>query len=187
MTDPETHWSGKYLAIHQEGRWEYVSRVRGIGAAAILAIDRDPDNDSGSDLRGDHVILVEQYRVPLKANCLELPAGLIGDETAGEPVIEAAGRELEEETGYRAGRIENLGHFCSSPGLTSETFTLVRATELDKIGAGGGTDDEDIVVHRIPLSGIADFVSAKRDEGCIVDVRILTLLGAGWLNGDPAG
>ena len=127
-----THWSGNYLAIHQEGRWEYVSRVRGIGAAVLLAIDRDE--------MGDHVILVEQYRVPLKANCIELPAGLVGDDQAGEAAADAAGRELEEETGFRAGKLENLGRFCSSPGMTSETFTLLKATDLTRVGPGGGTD-----------------------------------------------
>ncbi|RED16812.1 NUDIX hydrolase [Parasphingopyxis lamellibrachiae] len=169
----ETHWSGKYLAIHQEGRWEYVSRVRGIGAAVLLAIDSDP--------AGDHIILVEQYRVPLKANCLELPAGLVGDETAGEAVETAASRELEEETGYRAGRIENLGRFCSSPGMTSETFTMLRASALEKVGEGGGTADENITVHRVALNDIASFVEAKRAEDCVIDVRILLLLGAGML------
>lgn len=171
--DRTTHWSGKYLAVHQQGRWEYVSRVRGIGAAVLLAIDEDSD--------GRHVLLVEQYRVPLKANCLELPAGLVGDETSGEAPEIAAGRELEEETGYRAGKIENLGRFCSSPGMTSETFTLLRATDLTRIGEGGGTDSEDITVHRVKLSDVADFVANKRDERCIIDVRMLALLGAGWL------
>lgn len=168
-----THWAGNYLAIHQEGRWEYVSRVRGIGAAVLLAIDKDP--------AGDYIILVEQYRVPLKANCLELPAGLIGDETAGETAATAAARELEEETGYRAGKIETLGRFCSSPGMTSETFTMLRATNLEKVGEGGGTEHENITVHRVALKDIAGFVEAKRTEDCIIDVRILTLLGAGML------
>lgn len=168
-----THWSGNYLAIHQEGRWEYVSRVRGIGAAVILAIDRDE--------AGDHVILVEQYRVPLKANCIELPAGLVGDTSNGEDPADAAARELEEETGYRADRLELLGRFCSSPGMTSETFLMVQATELEKVGPGGGTDHENIVVHRVELAEISKFIAEKRTEGCIIDVRILTLLGTGYL------
>ena len=169
----ETHWSGNYLAIHQEGRWEYVSRVRGIGAAVILAID--------SDATGDHIILVEQYRVPLRANCIELPAGLVGDMTTGEEAADAAGRELEEETGYRAGQLENLGRFCSSPGMTSETFTLLKATDLTKVGAGGGTDHENITVHRVALAEIADFIAQQRDAESIIDVRIAMLLSAGWL------
>ncbi|MFN5903785.1 MAG: NUDIX hydrolase, partial [Novosphingobium sp.] len=109
----EIHWQGKYIVAKTRGRWEYVSRARGIRAAVILAIDPE-----------DHVILVEQFRVPLGRPCIELPAGLIGDETAGEDPVEAAMRELEEETGYRAGRMENLGDYHSSPGMVSESFTL---------------------------------------------------------------
>jgi len=159
-------WSGRYLAVHTEGRWEFVSRVRGIGAAAILALD------------GDSVILVEQYRAPLKANCIELPAGLVGDDTAGEAAEIAAARELEEETGYCASRIESLGRFCSSPGMTSECFTLLRATGLEKVSEGGGVEGEDIAVHRVALGEVAGFIEAKRAEGCVIDVRILLLLGA---------
>lgn len=174
MADPvETPWQGRYLAIRTEGNWDYVSRVRGIGAAVILAIDDAED--------GRHVILVEQWRVPLKAPCLELPAGLVGDESADEAPEEAAARELEEETGYRASRIENLGRFCSSPGMTSESFTLFRASGLDKIGEGGGTEHEGIAVHRVALDAVAGFVEAKRAEGCVIDVRLLLLLGAGMV------
>ena len=84
-------------------------------------------------------MLVEQYRVPLGRNCIELPAGLIGDETEGEDPLEAAGRELEEETGYRAAKLESLGEYYSSPGMVSESFTLVRASGLTRVGDGGAT------------------------------------------------
>lgn len=156
------------------GRWEYVGRVRGIGAAALLAIDEDTDGRR-------FAILVEQYRVPLEAHCLELPAGLVGDNEEGETPERAAAKELEEETGYRAGTIENLGRFCSSPGMLSETFTLFRASQLEKVGEGGGTESEDIAVHCVALDEIAAFVAAKRAAGCVIDVRILTLLGAGLI------
>jgi ADP-ribose pyrophosphatase len=172
VSDPiEVRWQGKYIAAKTEGRWEYVSRVSGIGAAVIVAID---DGD---------VILVEQYRVPLKANCLELPAGLVGDETLGEPIEVAAARELEEETGYRPARIEIIGKFASSPGMVSETFTLVRAVELTRVSDGGGVEGEDIVVHRVPLADVAGFIDAKRAEGVVMDVKLLLLLGAGILAG----
>src|SRR3546814_3610753 len=68
----ETRWEGRFITVRQQGTWEYVSRSRGIHAAVILAIDDAAD--------GRHVILVEQYRVPLKRNCLELPAGLVRSE-----------------------------------------------------------------------------------------------------------
>ena len=172
MTQPvETMWQGQFITAKREGRWEYVGRTRGIHAAVILAVD------------DGHVLLVEQYRVPLKARCLELPAGLVGDEEEGETLEAAAARELEEETGYRPAHIEPVGRFASSPGMVSETFTLVRATGLEKVGDGGGVAGEDIAVHRVPLADIDRFVAAKRAEGAAMDVKLLLLLGAGLLAG----
>jgi len=169
----ETRWEGRFITVQQQGTWEYVSRARGIHAAVILAIDEAAD--------GRHVILVEQYRVPLKRNCLELPAGLVGDDSAGEASEAAARRELEEETGYRAAHWRTVGEFFSSPGMVSESFTLLVATELMKVGPGGGVDGEDIIVHRVPIAEVADFVAAKRAEGCGIDVRVAMLLAGGLL------
>jgi ADP-ribose pyrophosphatase len=132
-------------------------------------------------LDAGHVLLVEQYRVPLGKFCLELPAGLIGDETEGEEALESAMRELEEETGYRAAQWEDLGEFYSSPGMISESFTMVRATGLTRIGEGGGTEHEDIVVHRVPLERIAETIAEHRARGHGIDVRLLMLLGGALL------
>jgi ADP-ribose pyrophosphatase len=163
----EIVWQGKYITAKKRGRWEYVGRPRDIRAAVILAVE------------DGHVLLVEQFRVPLGKRCLELPAGLIGDETEGEEPLAAAGRELEEETGWRAGTLDDCGEFYSSPGMVSESFTLVRARGLSEIGPGGGTDSEDIVVHRVPLAQIAAFVEDRRGAGVGIDVRIMGLLLAG--------
>ncbi|NBW76760.1 MAG: NUDIX hydrolase [Sphingomonadaceae bacterium] len=162
----QVHWQGKYIVAKTRGRWEYVSRARGIRAAVIIAIDPD-----------DHVILVEQYRVPLGRACIELPAGLIGDETEGEDPADAAARELEEETGYRAGRIEVLGEFHSSPGMVSESFTLLRAHDLTRVGPGGGTESEQITVHRVPRGNLPAFIAERRARGDAMDVKLLLLLG----------
>jgi ADP-ribose pyrophosphatase len=161
----EIVWQGRFIIAKRQGKWEYVSRARGIRAAVIVAIDEG------------HVLLVEQYRVPLGRRCIELPAGLIGDDMVGEDPLDAAGRELEEETGYRAGRLENLGDYYSSPGMVSEAFTLVRAHDLTQVSEGGGVAGEDIVVHRVQLANLSCFLAAKRDEGCGVDVRLLMLIG----------
>jgi ADP-ribose pyrophosphatase len=166
----EVAWEGRFIVAKKRGKWEYVSRTRGIGAAVILAID------------AGEVILVEQYRVPLGKRCLELPAGLVGDHDEGESVAISAARELEEETGYRPAHIETLGYFHSSPGMVSEGFTLVRATGLTRVGEGGGEGDEDITVLRVPLGEIPAYVAAKRAEGVAIDVKILTLLGPTLLN-----
>jgi ADP-ribose pyrophosphatase len=161
----EIMWTGRYITAKQRGKWEYVGRARNIGAAVIVAIAEG------------HVLLVEQYRVPLQARCLELPAGLVGDETEGEDVVTSAARELEEETGWRPDHIELLGTYASSPGMVSETFTLVKAHGLTKVSEGGGIEGEDITVHRIALTDVATFVERKRRDGVVIDVKLLLLLG----------
>lgn len=162
-------WTGRFVVAKRRGRWEYAGRARGIRAAAIVALD------------AGEVILVEQYRVPVGKVCLELPAGLIGDETEGEDALDSAARELEEETGYRAAQWENLGEFYSSPGMVSESFTLVKATGLTKVGEGGGTEHEDIVVHRVPLTRMSETIVEHRARGHAIDVRLLLLLGGALL------
>ncbi len=174
MNLPEDiRWEGRFIVAKTRGKWEYVSRSRGIGAAVILAIEEAPD--------GRHVILVEQFRVALGRRSIELPAGLVGDgDEADEAPALAAARELEEETGYHAGHIEELGRFHSSPGLVSESFTLFRARDLTRVNGGGGTPGEDITVHRVPLDGLEPWLAARRAEDYAVDVKLLLLLGAGF-------
>ena len=168
MTDEQEEivWQGKFIAAKRKGKWEYVSRTRNVTAAVILAIDDDA------------VILVEQHRAPLGRNCLELPAGLVGDEQEGEEVESAAIRELEEETGYRAAHLVDLGRYFASPGMSSEYFTLLRAEGLTKVGEGGGVPGENIIVHRVPLDTLPAFVAAKREAGVAMDVKLLILMGA---------
>ena len=162
-------WEGRFITAKREGKWEYVSRSRGIRAAVILAIDED------------HVLLVEQYRVPLGKNCIELPAGLVGDhdDNADEDASLAAIRELEEETGYRAETMEDCGEYYSSPGMVSESFSLFKASGLTKIGEGGGVDGEDIIVHRVALNDMAGFIQQKRLEGLAIDVKLLLFFPLG--------
>jgi ADP-ribose pyrophosphatase len=169
-TTVETMWEGRYIAAKRQGTWEYVNRTRGIGAAVVLAVE------------DGHVLLVEQYRVPLGRRCLELPAGLIGDEDADEsdPAL-VGGRELEEETGWRADTVEIVGVFASSPGMVGETFTLVRAHGLTRVGPGGGVAGEDIAVHRVAMTDLPAFIAAKRAEGVAMDVKLLALIGPSLL------
>ncbi|QJQ32722.1 NUDIX hydrolase [Sphingomonas lacunae] len=169
----ETMWQGRFITAVRQGKWEYVNRARGIRAAVILAID-DADD-------GRHIILVEQYRVPLGKPCIELPAGLVGDEDTDEPPEIAAARELEEETGYVAAEWQVAGDFYSSPGMVGESFTMMVARGLTKVAEGGGVAGEDIIVHRVPLSGIDGFVADKRSEGYAIDVKLVSLLSANWL------
>lgn len=173
----ETMWEGRFITAKKRGRWEYVGRSRGIRAAAVFAIDEDSDG-------AQNVILVSQYRVPLGRFCLEIPAGLVGDDegSEGEPAAEAAARELEEETGYRAAKIEALGEYYSSPGMVTEAFTLVKATGLTKVSEGGGLPGENITVHRVALNQLPEFVTKWRELGHGVDVRVAMLMTSGFLS-----
>jgi ADP-ribose pyrophosphatase len=168
--EPEVVWSGRFIEAKRLGKWEFVSRTRGVGAAVILAVE------------DGHVLLVEQYRVPLGARCLELPAGLVGDESEGEAAAVAAIREIEEETGYRAERAVDLGRYHASPGMSSEGFTLIRAEGLSRVGEGGGVEGENIEVHRVKLEEVTEFVAGRRAAGVAIDSKLLLLLGAGMVN-----
>ena len=166
----KVEWEGKYLRIVRVGTWEYVERCGGVHAVVILA---EHDNK---------VVLIEQPRTPLgERKCIELPAGLVGDEDPDATVEDTAIKELEEETGFTADRIEVIGEFFSSPGMVAEGFTLVRAHGLSKVGDGGGNEHEEIEVHLVPRAEAAAFVERKRAEGCAVDVKMLLLLAGGIL------
>jgi len=161
----QTMWQGKYISALKRGRWEFVSRTGSTNAVVILAEHEDK------------VILIEQYRVPVGRRCVELPAGLVGDEDKNATVEGTAVKELEEETGFTADRIERLGEFHSSPGMVAESFTLVRAHGVRKVGEGGGTEHEDITVHLVPRAEIPAFVEQRRAAGCAVDVKLLLFMG----------
>jgi ADP-ribose pyrophosphatase len=122
------------------------------------------------------MILVEQPRVAPDCRCIELPAGLVGDEDPTATVEATAVKELEEETGFTAERIERLGEFYSSPGMLAEAFTLVRAHGVRKIGEGGGDHSEDIMVHLVPRADVQNFIEQKRAEGVGADAKLLLLL-----------
>ena len=154
-------WQGKYIRAVKRGRWEYVSRVGDVRAVVIFA-----------EFEGK-VILIDQTRVALGRRCLELPAGLVGDEDPNATVEETAVKELEEETGFTADRIERLGEFHASPGMLSEGFTLVRAHGVRPTGAA---HEVDIVVHLVPRADVPAFIEQKRAEGMAIDVKLLIFL-----------
>ena len=165
LPPPEEMWAGKFVRAIKRGKWEYASRVNGINAVVILA------EHEGK------LILVDQPRVPPDCRCIELPAGLVGDTDADATVESTAIKELEEETGFTAERVERLGEYYASPGMLSESFTLVRAHGVRRIGEGGGDENEDINVHLVPRSDIPSFIEQKRAEGFGVDVKLLLFLG----------
>ena len=165
LPPPEVMCEGRFVRLVKRGKWEFASRARNINAVVIIA-----EHDG-------KVILVDQPRVPLGARCVELPAGLVGDEDPNATVEATAIKELEEETGFTAERIEVLGEFYASPGMVSESFTLARAHGVRRIGEGGGDENEDILVHLLARADIPNFLEQKRAEGFGVDVKLLMFLG----------
>jgi ADP-ribose pyrophosphatase len=162
-TVAETLHQGRFLALRREGRWEYVERVNARGAAFIVAVTE-----------AQEIVLVEQYRVPLHRRCIELPAGIIGDEAAfaDEAVEAAALRELEEETGYRGTHAELLTSGPVGAGLTSEILYLYRARGLRRVHDGGGVEGEDITVHVVPLAGVGAWLAQQGRSGKWVEPRV---------------
>jgi len=160
----EVMCEGKFVRLLKRGKWEFAGRTRNINAVVILA------EHEGK------VILVDQPRVGPDCRCVELPAGLVGDEDPNATVESTAIKELEEETGFTAERVERLGEFYASPGMLSESFTLVRAHGVRRIGEGGGDENEDIRVHLVPRAEIPNFLEQKRAEGFGVDVKLLIFM-----------
>ena len=158
----EVRWKGRFVQACTRGKWEYAGRVGGIRAVVIHA-----EHDG-------KLILVEQYRVAVGGPCLELPAGLVGDHDPAATIESTAVAELIEETGYTADRIERLGDFHASPGMLSESFTLVRAHGVRRVGDGGGiAGEEDITVHLVARDDLAGFVAQRRAQGVAMDVKLL--------------
>jgi ADP-ribose pyrophosphatase len=154
---------GKFLALIKEGQWEYVDRVNGSGAALILAVTSE-----------QKIILVEQFRIPVHARTIELPAGIIGDEPgcSNESQVKAARRELLEETGCAADKFEALMTGPSCSGLTSERVTLFRASGLRRVGKGGGVANEEITIHEIPMLEVVNWLETKAKTGVLIDPKI---------------
>jgi ADP-ribose pyrophosphatase len=149
-----------------EGGWEYVERCGGMTAVVIVAQHEG------------RFILVEQERVPLGRRCIELPAGLVGDE-GDLGIEETALKELEEETGFLADAMEPLGEFYSSPGMVAEGYSLVRARG---VRPGGTKVEDDIEVHLVAPDEAAAFIAATSGEGLAIDTKLLLLM-AGSLIG----
>jgi ADP-ribose pyrophosphatase len=160
---PTTLHTGKFLTLIKEGHWEYVDRIHATGSCLILAVTVD-----------QKILLVEQYRIPVHARTIELPAGIIGDEPGGsnESQVAAARRELLEETGYAAERMEPLTMGAACSGITSERMTLFRASGLSRVGQGGGVAQEDIVVHEVPLAEVTTWLRKKAETGILIDPKV---------------
>lgn len=161
LPPPELLFEGKWLRLLRRGRWEYVERAhRGGMAVVIVAVTP-----------ADELLFVEQPRAAVGGRTIELPAGLVGDEHANDTLEAAARRELVEETGWKPARVEVLTLGPTSAGMSSERAAFVRASDLSRVGEGGGVGSEDIVVHAVPRTSAAAWLSSMHGRGYEVDLK----------------
>jgi ADP-ribose pyrophosphatase len=160
-------FEGRFLRVKIKDGWEYVERPKSSGIVAIVAVTEKAE-----------IILVEQFRIPVNQRVIEIPAGLAGDIEGeeDEQLAEAAKRELIEETGYEAQKMEYLTKGPSSAGLSTEVITFFRAVGLKKVSDGGGDGGENIQVHAVPLSELKSWIETKEQEGCLVDYKVYAAL-----------
>jgi len=121
--------------------------VRHPGAAAVV-----PILDSGK------VVMVRQYRYSIGKATLEIPAGKLDE---GEEILTCAHRELKEETGYSAKRMDKLMPFVSSPGFTDEVIHIYLARGLTP-GQAGGDDDEFIEIESFTIDALIEMILTGR-------------------------
>jgi len=152
-----------FLRLVQAGHWTYAQRPRISGAIAIVAVTERHE-----------LILVDQYRIPVAGRVIELPAGLVGDVPGQESESweTAARRELLEEVGFTAERVEVLTSGVSSAGLTDEAIQLVWAEGLRQVTQGGGDGTEDIVVQLVPIDEVLAWLRAQQQAGKQVDYKV---------------
>jgi ADP-ribose pyrophosphatase len=163
MDDIETIARGKYLHLVRRGSWEFAHRPNACGIVGIIAV---------TDQR--EVILVEQFRPPVNAAVIELPAGLAGDlaDAPTEELAVAAHRELLEETGYDAREMVKVAEGPVSAGMSDEFITLFLARGLSKQTDGGGDESESIIVHYVPLERIDAWLGEQVKEGKMIDLKV---------------
>ncbi len=163
MKQIETLFETRWLQVQRIGHWDLVRRPHSDACVGILAL-----TDEGE------IVLVEQFRIPVQQRVIEIPAGIVGDEEEhrGEALEETARRELLEETGFLAGRIEKLISTPTSAGLTPEFIHLFQASGLVRQHGGGGVAGEDITVHCVPLAGLREWLAARQQQGVAVDFKI---------------
>ena len=158
---PKTMWEGKYLRLVTRGRWEYAERTNAGSAVIVIAVTPE-----------DRLVFVEQFRVPMNARTIEMPAGLVGDIDAHDTLEDAARRELLEETGWLASEVKVLMVGPTSSGMSNEVVAFVRARGLTRVHAGGGDETENITVHEVPVADAPRWLAAKMAEGYGMDAKL---------------
>ena len=158
--DPQIICEGRHMLFLDRAGWEYVEHRTAKEAAMIVAITAK-----------DEIVLAEEFRPPLNAPVVSLPAGLVGDEGPEDP-SEAARRELSEETGHAADALIAIGRGPGSPGQSSEMITFFLAERAVRVGEQAEHDRDKIRVHIVPLVDLAAWARRREAEGAIIDTKI---------------
>jgi ADP-ribose pyrophosphatase len=117
---------------------------------------------------GASVLLVRQYRAAVDRELLEIPAGK--RDVDGEPVETTARRELEEEVGMRAGRLEKLAEFYNSPGFCDEHSFVFMALDLEACApAAQGVEEQHMSIERVSFDDVPGLIAS----GALVDAKSL--------------
>lgn len=159
---PETMCEGDWLRLVRRGRWEYAERTHGQGMAVVIV----------AVTPNDELLFVEQPRVATGTRTIELPAGLVGDQDGGDTLEGAARREMIEETGWSPGKVEVLLVGPTTAGMSNERAAFVRASDLARVGEGGGDEHEDIVVHAVPRVRAAAWLLEMAAKGYEIDLKV---------------
>ncbi|MAL04167.1 MAG: DNA mismatch repair protein MutT [Arenimonas sp.] len=171
---PVVMCEGKYLRLVKHGHWEYAERTNAGSAVIVIAVT--PERK---------LLFVEQFRIPMGAPTIEMPAGLVGDLDAADTMEEAARRELLEETGWQADEVKVLMVGPTSSGMSNELIAFVRARGLSRVHAGGGDETEDITVHEVPVDEAPRWLAGKMAAGYAMDPKLWA--GLWLLDHDPDG
>lgn len=153
--------------------WVYAHRPNSKDVVVIAPIIHEKE--------GDSIVFLETERPPIKAEgkasrCIELPAGLVGDEKKGESVQEALEKELKEETGYKADEISiQAKNIASSPGSVSETSTIAIA-DITKPPTDKPIDDGGVIkaVHKVPINKVMDWLKEQSANGKAISSQACT-------------
>ncbi len=164
-------WQGKFMSAveitYRDAKgvvrtWEALERL-GIGGIVVMAAITPSGN----------VLLEKQFRPPLGRDVIELPAGLVEPDESMEV---AAKRELIEETGWAANKLEFLAEGPISTGASTEALRAYLCTELEHVGQNGGDDNEIIEVIEVPIDSALEFLRDSQTRGVLVDLKVFGLI-----------
>jgi ADP-ribose pyrophosphatase len=171
ILNKKTVWKGSFMSAvvitYRDAKgvvrtWEALERVGINGIVVMVAVTP-----------AGNVILEKQFRPPVGRNVIELPAGLV---ESHESMETAAKRELIEETGWSAGKIEFLAEGPISTGASTEALRAYLCTDLTHVGKNGGDDNEIIEVMEVPLTDVQNYLHDEQTKGTMIDLKVFGLV-----------